>query len=158
MVYEQSSGIGFGKILLILLIIGIIFVASLFYFQILNLSRVFSWFGYQQLPSSIIKQQAQSASLSNTVETPDCQRQNIQISSDTTKPVSMTIIGKDLTLNCCWMSTTGYLCNNDKLVTISQCRNGMIGGEILYTFQDSQFIDNNIGIGLISQLRKTSIC
>ena len=158
MPYEQSSGMGIGKILIIALLLIAIGIFAMLYFGIWNKSLILSWFHLEQTPQSIIENTAKSNSLSTTVETPNCLRQNIQVSPAEDKPVSISILGADSTLGCCVTAYTGFTCGSEKQINIYQCKTSQIAGEIIYSRQENQFIDNSIAIGLISQLRKTSVC
>ena len=152
MVYEQSSGLGFGKILLILLVIGIIFVVSLLYFGILTTERIFSWFGFQPTPKSLVESQFTGNSFSNTLETNFCKRQNIP-TNGVDSPISISRLGYSVEQECCWDKVDGYQCGMQEISTFYKCQTADINGVVKAVLYQNKYLDPMIGISMIKGLR-----
>ena len=154
MQYESNS-LGFGKILLILLVIGIIFIISLFYFQILTMERFFSWFNYQPTAKSIMESSFKPNSISNTIQSENCKTQAIPTQGENS-PISISRIGYSLDTDCCLDQISGWECGKQEPSIFYRCSTADVNGQLKYILYQGNFLDLNLGMSLIKSLKKNA--
>ena len=153
--YYQNEGMGAGTIFLIILILLVIGVVALFFFDILNMSIVYNWMGLQKTPEKIAQEQVKPTSISNMVEISTCPKQNIPTSSQDDKPISITQFGFDVVNACCLSEFRGFRCNKEDLSSIYVCQTSQVNGQVIYVREDNNYLQQELGISLIAQLHKS---
>lgn len=152
---EYSSGLRFGKILLILLFIFILIIGTMFYFSILSIDLVLSWIGFQRNPTSIAQNSFKPNAISTTVPTESCKPQSIPTSGENS-PISISRIGYSLESDCCIQQISGWECGKLEPSIFFSCSTADINGQLKFILQDGNFLDLNLGMSLIKSLRKNA--